>query len=72
MERYKGNNRRSMSGYPDNSLQTNGNTGDYIQLIGSIASAIGDTIQAFGQGISIAEDEQQQLNQQLQLHIVET
>lgn len=46
-------------GYPVNHLKTGGHTGDYLQLIGNIASAIGDSLQAYGQGISIVEDEQQ-------------
>ncbi len=48
----------------NNGPRTSGNTGDYIQLIGGIVSAIGDVIQAYGQGVSINEDRIEQLQQE--------
>lgn len=70
-EGYQGRSRNNRTNYLGNNLKTSGNTGDYMQLIGNIAAAVGDSLQAYGQAVSIAEDEQQQIEQQQQQQQVE-
>src|SRR5690625_7392139 len=74
MHRFKGNqglDRNNRTNYLDNNFKTSGNTGDYMQLIGNIVAAVGDSLQAYGQAVSIAEDEQQQIEQQQEQQQVE-
>ncbi|WP_099159200.1 hypothetical protein [Virgibacillus ndiopensis] len=64
MDKYVGHkqynkNRNNNYGYQE---PIGGKTGNFIQLIGNMASAFGDSLQALGQGISMIEDQQQQHN----------